>query len=173
MSVYEKKDRLKRLVLSVMCSVLPDADTIGLRLGVPYESFFGHRGFFHSLPFAGIVALIVIVLFFRKDTISWVRKLYLWGYFFLITSLHPILDAMTTGGGGVALFSPFDTTRYFLPYTPIVVSPISIRHFFSEWGLSVLKSEFIWIWIPAIAIVCLNIMFKFFLTSLRKNRQSP
>jgi len=36
--------------LAIVCSIIPDADVIGLYLGVPYEHFFGHRGFFHS-PF--------------------------------------------------------------------------------------------------------------------------
>ncbi|MGH7702890.1 MAG: metal-dependent hydrolase, partial [Gemmatimonadales bacterium] len=39
--------------------------------------------------------------------------------------------------------------RYFLPWTPIRVSPIGISPFFTERGLEVLKSELIWIWLPA------------------------
>jgi len=44
---------------------------------------------------------------------------------------------MTDGGMGVAFFSPFDTTRYFLPWRPILVSPISVMRFLSERGLAV------------------------------------
>ncbi|MBK8609138.1 MAG: hypothetical protein IPL84_04125 [Chitinophagaceae bacterium] len=36
------------------------------------------------------------------------------GLFLLAAASHAILDAMTTGGLGVA-FSPFDNTRYFFP----------------------------------------------------------
>ena len=43
---------------------------------------------------------------------------------------------------------PFDNARYFRPWRPIQVSPISVAHFFSERGLAVLRSEVIWIWIP-------------------------
>jgi inner membrane protein len=32
---------------AIVCSVLPDADVIGFSYGIPYASFFGHRGFFH------------------------------------------------------------------------------------------------------------------------------
>jgi inner membrane protein len=32
-----------------VCSVIPDLDVIGLRLGVQYGDFWGHRGFTHSL----------------------------------------------------------------------------------------------------------------------------
>lgn len=56
---------------------------------------------------------------------------------------------MTDGGLGVAFFSPFDDTRYFLPWTPIRVSPIGMERFFSGRGLAVLQSELLWIWLPA------------------------
>ena len=46
-------------------------------------------------------------------------------------------------------FSPFDNARYFLPWRPILVSPILVTRFFSERGLAVLQNELIWIWIPA------------------------
>src|SRR5260370_4302014 len=56
---------------------------------------------------------------------------------------------MTDGGLGVAFFSPFDNHRYFLPWTPIRVSPIGAGRFFTHRGLEVLQSEFLWIWLPA------------------------
>jgi len=56
---------------------------------------------------------------------------------------------MTDGGLGVAFFSPFDNHRYFLPWTPIRVSPIGLGRFFSHRGLEVLQSELLWIWLPA------------------------
>ena len=39
-------------VLSVFCSILPDADVIGFRFGIRYEDMLGHRGLSHSLVFA-------------------------------------------------------------------------------------------------------------------------
>jgi inner membrane protein len=50
---------------------------------------------------------------------------------------------LTSGGLGIALFAPFDNTRYFYSFTPIKVSPIGVEAFFSARGLAVLKSEFI------------------------------
>jgi len=83
----------------------------------------------------------------------------LWTYFFVATASHGFLDAMTNGGLGVAFFSPFDNTRYFLPWRPIVVSPISVNRFFSERGLAVLQSELLWIWIPAgLLAVCVLVL---------------
>ncbi len=40
-------------LLSIICSIIPDADVVGFYFGVPYDHFFGHRGFFHS-PFSTI-----------------------------------------------------------------------------------------------------------------------
>ena len=56
---------------------------------------------------------------------------------------------MTSGGLGIAFFAPFSDTRYFLPWQPIVVSPLSIHGFFSRHGLVVMRSELGWVWLPA------------------------
>ena len=68
--------------------------------------------------------------------------------FFSVTASHGVLDAMTDGGLGIAFFAPFDNGRYFLPWTPIKVSPIEITAFFTVRGLQVLRSELVWIGIP-------------------------
>ena len=42
---------------------------------------------------------------------------------------------------------------YFMPFTPIQVSPIGIRSFISAWGVRTLISEALWVWFPlAIAV---------------------
>jgi inner membrane protein len=64
-----------------------------------------------------------------------------------------LLDALTTGGKGVALLSPFDNTRYFFPWKVIKVSPIGISKFFSEWGMRVVISELKWIGIPSLIFI--------------------
>jgi inner membrane protein len=40
------------LVAGIIGSILPDADVIGFRLGIPYGHLLGHRGFSHSIAFA-------------------------------------------------------------------------------------------------------------------------
>ena len=80
-------------------------------------------------------------------------------YFFFCTASHGLLDAMTNGGLGVAFFSPFDTTRYFFPVRPILVSPIGVSEFFSEYGVRILVSEAIWIWLPScVAFLVLRVV---------------
>jgi len=140
-------------VLSIVCPFLPDFDVIAFGFGIPYQHVFGHRGFFHSLTFALLLGILVTVVFFRKEKIFSKRWWFLTVYFVLISATHGLLDAMTNGGLGIALFAPFDNTRYFLPWTPIEVSPIGIRRFFSAWGLRVMLSEFLWVWLPSIALM--------------------
>jgi len=95
---------------------------------------------------------VVVAAGFRHSDLSRPR---LWLYFFLAAASHGVLDALTNGGPGIAFFAPFDTDRYFFPWRPIVVSPIGIRPFFSGWGLGVIESEFVWIWLPAAGFVAL------------------
>jgi len=137
--------------LSVLCAVLPDADVIAFRLGIPYEDMLGHRGLSHSLVFALLLSLMVVFTAFRRVPEGWGKALLIF-YFFIVTASHGVLDAMTDGGLGVAFFAPFDDTRYFFPFHPIHVSPIG-RNFFSERGLEVVLSEFVWVWIPTLAFL--------------------
>jgi len=134
-------------IAGMLCAALPDIDSIGFRFHIPYASFWGHRGFTHSLVFAIFLALVataLIALCSRPEN----RPAQLFLYLFLATASHGVLDAMTNGGLGVAFFSPFSNHRYFFPFHPIQVSPISVSRFFSPKGLSILQSEFLWVWVP-------------------------
>jgi inner membrane protein len=143
----------KRLLpIGAFCSVIPDLDVIGFRFGIHYGDFWGHRGFTHSLVFAALLATATLILSFPRGASAF-SQLSLWSYFFLSTASHGLLDAMTDGGLGVAFFSPFNNRRYFLPWTPIHVSPIGVGRFFSTRGLAILESELLWIWLPAVLLV--------------------
>jgi inner membrane protein len=145
---------LKLLVLSVVCSIIPDSDVFGYHwLYIPSNHFFGHRGFFHSPFFAALLSMFVITFFYRKEVTFSKQWWSLALYFFILTTSHGILDALTNGGQGIALLSPFSNQRYFFPWTPIEVSPLNIKAFFSQRGLIVLKNEMIWIWAPSFLIV--------------------
>ena len=146
-------------VIGAICAVVPDLDVIGFRFGIPYGDFWGHRGFTHSPVFAALLALVIVVFGFRHG-VSRLRAPLLWLYLFLATASHGLLDAMTDGGLGVALFSPFDNHRYFFPWTPIRVSPIGISHFFSARGFAVLRSELLWIWIPTILLMTVALLLR-------------
>jgi len=135
-------------VAGAMCSVIPDLDVVGFRFGIRYGDFWGHRGITHSLVFAALLTGMVLFVCFRRGAPG-LGLLPLSAYLFLATASHGVLDAMTNGGLGVAFFSPFENGRYFLPWRPILVSPISLGRFFSRQGYLVLKSELFWIWLPA------------------------
>jgi inner membrane protein len=154
---FLKESPSKFILWGSICSVFPDLDVFMFNF-VPYEHFLGHRGFFHSLVFCLILALSVDFIFFRRE-ISPARSIRIL-YFFLCGASHGLLDMMTTGGLGIAIFAPFDNTRYFLPWRPIKVSPIGIAHFLSEKGLRVIRSEFVWIAIPCAICYVISIFVK-------------
>lgn len=139
----------KRIWLAgAFCSVIPDLDVIGFRFGIHYGDFWGHRGFTHSLLFAALLAGSVANIGFRRGA-GELGQFSVLAYLLLTTASHGILDALTNGGLGVAFFSPFNNNRYFLPWRPILVSPIFARRFFSPRGYAVFHNELLWIWLPA------------------------
>lgn len=139
----------------VFCAIVPDADSIGFALGIRYGDLLGHRGLSHSLLFAALLAPLLAFTLFREEmrTGSAVAKrIRLCAYLFLAAASHGLLDAITNGGLGVAFLSPFDATRYFFPFRPVEVSPISVARFLQGRGLEVLASELKWIILPALAL---------------------
>jgi inner membrane protein len=138
----------KFLLACCACAMIPDLDVVMFNF-VPYDHFLGHRGFFHSMFFCMLLAVVFTLLFFRKRAEQSLTILYL----FLCGTSHALLDMLTNGGLGVAIFSPFDNERYFFPFRPIKVSPIGVKHFFSQWGLNVILSEVIWIGIPCVLLL--------------------
>lgn len=137
------------LLLGALFTILPDIDVLGFKLGIPYQHLFGHRGITHSLAFAavcGIFATWPISRYLRKSSLQ------IWLYLFLCMASHGILDALTNGGHGVAFFAPFNNERYFFSFNPIEVSTLDIKLFFKGQAIPVLKSELLWVWIPAIIV---------------------
>src|SRR3990167_7639705 len=115
----EKYHSTKNYLAASVIAACADLDVISFRLGIPYNSFFGHRGFTHSILVAIILGLLA-ALVCRDRNAS--RDQSYWGLAFLFTMCalsHSILDAFTNGGLGVAFFSPFNNHRYFFPVTPI------------------------------------------------------
>ena len=135
-------------VIASACAVLPDADILAFNFGIPYASQWGHRGFTHSLAFALSLAACLTVCHRLARSRPWP----LFWLCFLSCASHPLLDAMTNGGLGVALFWPFSQERIFFPFRPIQVSPIGVTAFFSQTGLKVLASELRWVLIPAMIL---------------------
>jgi len=149
--LFPKKAMTRKVyVLGAVSAMIPDLDVMAFKFGMEWDSMWSHRGFTHSVFFAVVWAILLLVVYHQSAERS--TKYQLGGYYFLATISHGLLDAMTNGGNGITFFAPFIEERYFLPWRVIQVSPIGVENFFSEWGLEVLQSEFFYILLPSLII---------------------
>lgn len=144
------------LAAGVIAAMLPDADVLAFALHIPYADAFGHRGASHSLLFACVLAALGAVLAFFGSRRPWsagvcqprlASTVQAAVFVFICAASHPLLDAMTSGGLGVALAWPWSEHRFFAPWRPIRVSPFAPQ-FFSARGVATLVSELRWVWLP-------------------------
>lgn len=139
-------------VALVLLAVLPDADLIGDVFGVPYAHELGHRGFTHSLLFAAFAGGAG-AWFVRRHGVEAVRdRIRLAAVFALATASHGILDALTDGGKGVGFFIPLSNERFFFPWRPLRVVPLELDRLQVTRIGDILRSELLWVWVPATAI---------------------
>ena len=131
---------------AIASTVLPDLDVLSFSFGIPYPHPLGHRGFSHSILFALLWSLLIMVTVGKRNKVVWFSVI------FLSTLSHGILDAMTSGGMGVGFFIPFNNDRFFFPFREIKVSPLGIKDFFSDWGIQVILSEIKYIVLPCFFI---------------------
>ena len=114
-------------------SLLPDLDVLAFRFGIPYGAPFGHRGATHSLAFAALLGLAVL---------AWTRRWPVAALAAAVVASHPLLDMLTDGGLGVALWWPASPRRVFFPWTPLPVAPIGAG-MLSPRGLLVVAVELV------------------------------
>ena len=145
------------LLVGAACAVIPDLDVIGLTFGIRSPHMLGHRGLTHSIAFAAALGAILTYALFRHSQHNlWVVFVFL----FVSTLSHALLDMLTNGGQGVALWAPFSTRRYFFPWRPIEVSPIGVRRFFSARGVQIMQSEFRWVWLSSAGLYILGMLLR-------------
>lgn len=128
----------RRLHASAVASaVLLDVDAIGRPFGLgDVARLGGHRGLTHSLPFAAVLATLVVILACRGA--GWRgRRRSAWAYVALAVALHGALDALTTYGAGVTFLAPFSAWRAKAPWQP----------------LDGIAAEIVGVWIPACALI--------------------
>ncbi len=152
-ALFSHQAQRRALLLAGLCAVAPDADVLAFAFGIPYESIWGHRGWTHSLAFAAMLGLATGWLCYRHQR-TWPRMAL---YFALAAASHPLLDMLTTGGLGCALWWPFSQERLFFPIRVIRVSPLEVGDFLSKWGLKVLLSEAFWIGLPGAVLVVVRL----------------
>lgn len=137
-------------------AVFPDFDAITMRaFDIPYRSFFGHRGFFHSPFFLILIAALAATLVARRYGPAVVLALAaIWA---CAAITHPLLDMLTDGGAGVMLLFPFSSERLFFPWRPIHVSPLEVSRFASVAGY-VLRSELPFCLAAAVAGIAITML---------------
>lgn len=135
----------------MIAAVLPDADVIGFRLGIPYGAELGHRGASHSLLFALLCGLVAMATANRLKSSRRVAS----AFVALSAASHGLADMLTDGGRGIALWWPLSAERLFWPIRPVEVSPIGVRALTDGSMLRVLASEALWLLLPATLLALL------------------
>lgn len=133
------------LVAGLVASVLPDLDVLAFRFDIAYSDPLGHRGFSHSLLFAFLLAALAALFAGKLDS----ARRTAFAFVLAACASHGLLDMLTNGGLGIAYLWPISDQRFFFPEQVIQVSPLSIRRVLGPAGLAVLKSELLWVWLPA------------------------
>jgi hypothetical protein len=105
------------------------------------------------MVFAVFLGSVATAFMIRQAQVLKGRRVWLVTYFSIVAASHGLLDAMTSGGLGIALFAPFDNHRYFLPIRPIPASPIWPSQFISRYGLNVMIMEPLLIWTVCCALL--------------------
>ena len=124
-----------------LLAVAPDIDTYAARaFDISRGSIWSHRGVIHSPVFLILLCAVVAALPTLGRGGKWQAWLLLTLIWAVAAITHPLLDMLTDGGSGVMFLYPFNHDRYFFPWRPIRVSPLSVTRFFSRAG-SILRSE--------------------------------
>ena len=153
--------RWKVILVFVFVAIVPDLDVIAFSLGIPYTHPLGHRGFSHSLLFAGVLSALVCLAFFYEPSRLSKRWWWLVGIAFLAAASHGLLDTATDAGKGIGLFIPFSSKRFFFEFRPIRTATVNPLTFFQRRSLAILWSEVVWVWLPLLLASVISQMGRF------------
>jgi inner membrane protein len=149
--------------LAAILPVLPDLDTLSMTSS---HSVWGHRGWTHSLACAFVVGLSAAALsgwyfcrgFWRLAVV-----------FCLAAASHALLDMLTRGGSGVAIWWPFSDLRVGSENWGLIpVSDIAL-----QWPdprrSRALQAELLYVWLPLGILVAATVGVR----SLLSRRKRP
>jgi membrane-bound metal-dependent hydrolase YbcI (DUF457 family) len=137
-------------VLGAGCSLVPDLDFLARSLGVHQLQVLlgGHRGLTHSVPFAVLLGLLVVLTSFASP--GWRgRRGQLWLYFAAATASHGLVDCLTAYGADVALLAPISWVRVKAPWQPLGHGPCRGTLECLTQGLA---DEVLWLVLPALLV---------------------
>jgi inner membrane protein len=136
------------LLVGVVASIIPDLDVLAFKFNIAYSHDLGHRGMTHSVAFALLVALLAIAMSKQLHC----SRAIAFSFVGISTVSHGLLDMLTNGGLGIALWWPWSGERFFAAWQVIEVSPLSLSRVFSARGIAVIQSELLWVWLPAVIL---------------------
>jgi inner membrane protein len=124
-TIHTRANSLRYRLAIIAGAILANAPDLDFFLVFTLHSKAWHRGFTHSLVFAGLVCLLFVITLGTRS----LRDALAYGLAF---ASHGILDFLTTKlGGGVELLWPFSTERLLLGWAglselPSRLPPLSI-----------------------------------------------
>jgi len=131
--------------LLVAVSAAPDLDVLGLLLGAPNGSAWGHRGASHSL----VAVLVLSMMAFggaRRWRLPAGRVAAVAG---LVALSHLVLDSLNAGSRGVPWLWPFSSALAAFPWQPIP-AVVEVTDFLTPAGVRVMLAELV-LFFPAMA----------------------
>jgi len=134
--------------LAAFCAMAPDLDWFVSLLPLHRGHVLNHRGVSHSLFVALLLAAVVFLFAFRREQ----RRGDVWLCLTIAALSHGLLDALTAGGVGVALFMPFSATRWACLWQPGHVAPLPLGRDHTQAFLASLWAEALWIGMPALLL---------------------
>jgi inner membrane protein len=149
----QKESRFKLFLLIFVASIIPDID---LFFG-SHSRLFGHRGFTHSFFFAFLIATLFSAMLLREVK-NFFHTIILFFIFFVATSSHLFLDAMTEAQQGVCFFCPFSEDRTFFAFKPFstFTGGFSVRSK-NSLLMQYLFPEILIVWLPSISFFSIMI----------------
>lgn len=143
------------LLVAIFCATWADLDFSTLAFEVRPNEIAGHRGLTHSLFVATLVGVACAFAFFRSLGVRSRAFARVAIFLVLAGASHGLLDAMTTGQDGVALFWPFDSARHMLPFRLLASCPLGLDEAFGTWGFFTFANELLYVVLPLALVVTL------------------
>lgn len=143
------------MVAAALCGCLPDLDVVTYALEIRANEPLGHRGLFHSLLAALVLAGVATFVVGRKLERRGpeLRRVFL--FLLFSAASHGLLDAVTQGEVGVALFAPFSAVRLASPWKLLPACPVGLAEYLGYFGFLTLANEVLYAVAPVALAVSL------------------